>query len=196
MPDWGFGSPDTLAGDNDPPFDHGFGSPVPDTFDPATEAEAGFGSPVELIDPGLLALAATVDIKQPVVSDDGGDIITLFADWTTVGPYRVRLHAVNGDTFPDVGFAYSGVPGQGNVVFANAALDLLEFVMPPAPPGKYIVRLEFGPNFTQSVDVVEELLVMRRNRSAATYRMRRKTPDTTGPVHHETEPRFLGGFEP
>lgn len=123
----GFGAPD------DGGLDLGFGSPD----DGGTlGGDTGFGSPSSL---------TGARPSQAVVSDDGGEIVSLVGDFSGhSGPYRLYVVTPDGD-LP----CYGGTPGRGYACWADAAASALAFVTPPAAPGTYDLKL---------VGVVEETI--------------------------------------
>ncbi len=192
MADLGFGSSTSTAG---PPgqaqvFDHGFGSPwawSPDST-PETasgEGDTGFGSPswtTAFVVAGATGLA--------VLPDEGGAVLELAGTWPEEGPYQVRLVAADGSEIPASGGAYSARVGHGDGAMANAAKDTLLFAAPPSPPGLYGVVVRWGPELAYEQVVPNAVLVVRRLRCPATYRLRRRLQPLytgRGPVSAQRE---------
>lgn len=167
--DAGYGSPWTLGG-YEAPGDTGYGSPY---------VEAAF---VEVFPAG-------------VWPDDGGVMVALRGDWPASGPYRVRLVDVDGALYPLADYCHGGVPGSGSSIYARGpadAWDEVRFVLPPAPPGLYDVRVEWGVGWSHDV-TVPGLRIVHRTRHPAVYRMRSGIPSTlaAGARSLADEPRIV-----
>jgi hypothetical protein len=152
----GFGSPDDLG------YDWGFGD-VP-VENPIVVIDWGFGDvPPEPLEP----LEITVD-RYP---DDGGELVSIAADWPVVGPFHVQLiQSFTDQVYPDVGDApgtfaplllsgdnkviargspywcYTGIKPKlpGDDPAATLSDGLLTFVLPVVPPGLYDVKVSWG----------------------------------------------------
>ena len=177
--EWGYGSPSAVSGGTaGTPFDWGYGPKTPASAWVAAYADSGYG------EYSATAIGAWVsDPSGGVLSDEGGHIVTVRAAFTDPGPYRVRLLAQDGTAYPLLADCWTGVPGSKADVYTDSTQESLRFVSPPAPAGLYDVRLRFGPAFALEAVVADAILVERRNRADATYRIRRLFPPDklTGP---------------
>ena len=197
--DRGWGSPDTPAPIAPITFDRGWGSP--DAV--GTEFDRGWGSP----DYGDLI---HIFLASPAnVPDDGGELIRLYSEWPTLGPYRVVLldsytgkqHPIATDQIacsaplrytrlgaiaprPASQWYDCFIEPRATVVFGEpdpqAPQQYLVFILPPVPPGLYDVRVSFGAHFGTVIDVASALRVVYRGRSREQWAMR-----TTFPRYYE-----------
>lgn len=192
--DRGWGSPDTPAPVSPIIFDSGWGS-----SGAGPEFDRGWGSP-DYGDRVLVFLASPA-----IVPDDGGLLIRLFADWPSVGPYRVvLLDSYTGKQHPiavdqiactaPLRFTRLGdiaprpadewfdcfIEPRATVVFGDpdpqGPQQYLVFVLPPVPPGLYDVRVTFGANFGIVLDVTRALRVVYRGRGREQWSMRTTFP--------------------
>lgn len=97
-----------------------------------------------------------------VLSDRGGEVVTLLTHWPHRGPWRIFFVAQDGTRYPTPSRgAYSGIPGQGDLCYACQALDMLRVAAPPLPVGVYDLRAVHE----KSIIVQERFVrVMRRPR--------------------------------
>jgi hypothetical protein len=162
----------------------GFGSPDPSDFT-LYAGDTGFGSP--FID------VYSVQILDPLAGygDDGGYIVEVFANWPVPGPYRFSL-IDGGDTYPEGGgYCYSGIATQGSNCYTfNVGAEVVRFVLPPAPPATYDLKIEWGANFGQSTTAIGAVVVVPRNRARDTYAVRRRLPAhyKAGPATSRRDP--------
>lgn len=132
------------------------------------ELSLGYGDP-----PGALGLSPVVE-GQETFSDYGGELVTITGDFGP-GPYYIRLLDGGGGLAPSVGFAWSGVPGQGAACYPWQVGDTLQFILPATEPGVYQVRVYLDDQTTY-VDSVNTIEVKRRVYAQATYRWRGSFP--------------------
>ncbi len=152
----GFGSPSSVG------LGPGYGSPS------SVGLGAGYGDP-------SMALGLSPVIAGPdTFSDYGGELVTLTGDFGA-GPYYIRLLDGGGGLAPSVGFAWSGVPGQGAACYPWQVGDTLQFILPATEPGVYQVRVYLDDQSTYS-NSVNTLVVKRRVYAQTTYRMRNSFP--------------------
>jgi len=180
------------------------GSHSPTSLGGKSEFDAGAHSPTslgayELFDSGAhsptRALAYAGEIGAYVVSngedgypDDGGEIITVGASWPIDGPYRIRLIGADATQFPSVLYCYSGIKGQGSVLYADFTKETVKFVQPPCPAGVYDIKIEFGAAYGNTVTLTDAIMVYPRQWDGPTFRMRSSLP----PNVYKTGPRHLG----
>jgi hypothetical protein len=89
---------------------------------------------------------------------------------------------------PAVGGAYSAIPGERDDCRTNPSQDLLTFTIPPLNPGLYDLKITWDPGgLLLFEDVIK---IIRRNRDAETYRLRRgyQSQFKVGPGLVEGEP--------
>ncbi len=181
--DWGWGNPGigvpyVPAGT---PNDWGYGSPTPSFAWTPELADAGFGAAASIIAP--VVKAAEVGAWP----DDGGVFIVLLAAWAHPGPYYVRLKK-GATLYPADDNCYSGVVGQRDKCTPDGAMTSLRFVLPPAPPDTYDIRLRFGVE--TEVIIPSAIVIQNRMRSESVYRMRLRLPKNylTGARQLRAEP--------
>ena len=178
--EWGYGSPSSLGvGSPTQPYDWGYGAPTPTswpTADAANEFDTGYGSPYFVIAPVISYQGSDSD----VLPDNGGVVIKLSltpgSKWPSGGPYKIRLIDPNGVARPTTGDCYSGVPGQGNLVYTDVINESMTFVLPPLAPASYDLRLRYGPTFTDEILLEDSILITRRNHGRETHSIRRQYP--------------------
>lgn len=73
----------------------------------------GYGSPCSVI--------ALVIVGDRIFHDIGGELVVVTGGAFSDDPITVKVNSVE---------AYSGIAGQGNVIFANTLLDTISFVCP------------------------------------------------------------------
>lgn len=153
----GFGSPGV--------GDWGWGSPSPGF--PFVVPDTGWGSPSQpltLVSAGVLLLP-----------DEGGEVLRLRAVglWPVEGPWSVRLEA-EGQTLHCLGM----VPGQGTQearrCFTTPDLAHLRACSPRAGVGTWSLRV-VGPSGEEAY-AADAVVVVRRTRHPATFRLRRMFP--------------------
>lgn len=191
---WGAGDPSGLP----PPdgfYSWGGGSPTPLTIPP--EAPGIGGGDPSLPDPII------VQDGGKEHGDEGGDVLVLQADWSTMGgagPYRVQLK----DPFTDVIFpqdyfgCLSPIAGDGTtfgfgVLFTDPAIQQLLVALPPAPPGVYDVVVSYGPGYGTSVTLFSAVRVINRRRTLQQWTIRSWLPPLwrgAGPRMPETQPKW------
>lgn len=179
----GYGSPSGYG----LPSGWGYGSPTPSLPWNLAEADPGYGSPSITIAPVIQGQTATT-----AYADDGGAKVVLLAAWVDSGPYYVRLVDVDGNLFPALRNTYSGVIGQADACYPDPTKESLSFILPPASPGVYSIRLRYGPNAALEILISGALRIVRRSRSAETYRLRTQLPPiyNCGPRSARQEPAF------
>ena len=93
------------------------------------------------------------------VSDEGGHVITLAADWPNSGPYFVKFRNTEGDVLPLDRGAYGLVPGYADEVYVSGSK--LRFGMPPLDSGIYDVLVFSGgllyQTLPEAIEVVPRL---------------------------------------
>lgn len=175
MSETGYGSPSGFTADADDGdvYDAGYGSPT-SLFGDADDADlfdAGYGSPG--------GTAPGVYPTQRVFPDEGGWRCVLRGVWPTVGPYRVRLFDADGNGYPLVG-CYGGKPWRGKpyqAAWTNAALDELEFALPPLAAGVYDIDVRWGDSFAEAALLEAAIRIVPANVSEEVHRLRRGFPD-------------------
>jgi hypothetical protein len=186
--DRGFGSPTTIPQAGDHAQDRGFGSPT--TWAPATsygQGDAGFGSPYS----PLAALPPIIFPPPPATfGDEGGYVYSVSGTWPIRGPYTVRFIDELAAPHPAVGGAYSAIPGERDDCQTNPFQDLLTFTIPPLNPGLYDLQITWDPGGELILEDV--IKIIRRNRDAETYRLRRgyQSLFRVGPGLVEGEPEL------
>ena len=194
---YGFGEPSGVSPDkslgpvgNELPVyaDHfawGFGDPVLSTW--VNEIDWGFGDPETLTDDGILW------VSPNELPDDGGEIITLLAQWPEIGPYTVKcIQTHTGQQFPEatapLPFCNSPVPGQGEKCFTNivettqggviipAPGSKLRFVLPILPPGIYDIELT-PPNGANKIYLYKAMEIIWSNRATQVYMIKNRWPN-------------------
>jgi hypothetical protein len=199
--DRGFGSPTTIPQQGTHPQDRGFGSPT--SWTPSTAyglGDAGFGSPyspiVLLFPPlGPFPLLPPLDPIDPppppaLFGDEGGYVYGLQGSWPIPGPYTVRFLDGLGAPHPAVGGAYSAIAGERDRCATNPFGDLLVFTIPPLNPGLYDIKITWQPGGELVFE--DAIRIIRRNRDAETYRLRRGYQELfeVGPGLLEGEPEL------
>lgn len=153
----GYGSPSSVG------FGPGYGSPS------VVGLGAGYGDPS-----GALGLTPVI-VGTLTFSDYGGGLVTLTGDFSA-GPYYMRMLDAGGGLFPTVGYAWSGVPGQGAACYPWTVGDTIQFILPAIEPGVYQARVYLDDTETVWADSANQLEVKRRVYASATYRFRLAFP--------------------
>lgn len=170
----------------------GAGSPVGYTTGEAGEgapvlpsaiagAESGSGSPVvrtvdsewlivRMREPYATAAQAATYPFDPAYSEDGGELAEVESAWPTLGPFTVQLRTPAGTLLP-TGGCYSGVPGQGSEIYANASKTFLRFAMPKCPRGTYDLVITWDGGGTELANAVRVVpaMVPEYTRKVLTY---------------------------
>lgn len=209
----GFGSPDHID-QNDTgetfgvgpiPPDWGFGAAEPSSWDTTTK-DKGFGSPDYFSADTILVSLDTAS----EVPDNGGVLLRLLASWPTLGPFRVYLlDAATGKRYPELPvkgctapvdffndrilsrtdptacFVVPKLPELGDVG-APSPGRLLSCVLPPVPPSRYDIVIQWGGG---AVTLSGVLSVVYRGRSRIAWDVRRGLPRdwAVGSVSARTE---------
>lgn len=138
---------------------------------------SGGGAPYSGVGDHTSLLTPTVVDARDAYPDNGGVVITLAANWLVRGPYFVRLVDGDGDVWPRDRNAYSGRLGQTDACFTDTTMETLAFVLPAAPPGTYAIRLKWGANAALTTTLANAIVIQRRMRPPAVYRLRTGLPE-------------------
>lgn len=158
-----------------------------------------------------------------VLPDDGGELVTLVADWPRIGPYHVQLaDSFTGKLHPNSerqAFVYAplNLTGMAEVVarddpFAvltdvktkivnggrvNEPDRFLRFLLPPLPPGLYDVLVHWGDVFENTLVINRAVQVVYRGRSAEQWAVRAILPPNyrAGAASSLVEDPLTGGLE-
>jgi len=149
--------------------DLGFGSP----FNPDAR-NIGFGSP---FDPGLTAVATA----STLISDDGGDLVSISGNWASIAPEPVPshsehftvhfIHAATAREYPALA-GYLGRRRSGQV-YTNMLQNVIRAYTPPMDRGTYHIRISYE---TGNLLLNNAVTVVARNRNIETYSIRRSLP--------------------
>lgn len=153
----GYGSPSSVG------TGPGYGSPS------SVGLGAGYGDPS-----GALGLSPVI-VGQLTFSDYGGELVTMTGDFGA-GPYYMRLLDAASSVHPSVGYAWSGMPGQGPRCYPWVVGDTIQFILPAVEPGIFQVRVYLDDTETLYADSANQLEVKRRVFAPATYRIRLSFP--------------------
>ncbi len=183
---WGWGDSDPLVAPTATThFGWGWGSPDPDSLFTAsgfatpwsgTDIDWGWGDPAQLEESHITWTTPTT------LPDDGGEIVELNADWSTVGPWTV----VCKQTFSTGSYAAnSATPGFATRCYTNTVEieelgaivtvpgTSLRFSLPVLPTGIYNLEITNGAD---SVVMLGAFEVIHRKRALETYAYRRRFP--------------------
>lgn len=178
MGERGWGAPTLIGGANpSAEYDWGWGSPPGSTVVATHPNDTGWGSPrTQLI---VQSVQLVLVNGVPWLPDSGGVMVRLEATWPALGPFRIRLRSGGGTPYPiEGGFCHGGQIGMGPDIYVKdtTTVDSLEFALPVVPVGAYDVEVLWGIGFGTIAIVPAILDVVFRNRSAPTYRIRRRMP--------------------
>lgn len=165
----GYGSPSST--DEDPglvitAYDAGYGSP--DTLDEAgaidmteTWGDSGYGSPLWILDLAVTPITA---------ADNGGHILTITTiEWPYTGDHNVTLIDQQGEEYP----CYGLILGEGDsAAVCRPSGSKLRCATPRLPVGIYTVRVEWLDDTLSTIDMVDALEIVYRQRFPAVYELR------------------------
>lgn len=133
---------------------------------PYGDGGAGWGSPYGDGEPGWGApygVATTIATPGSFLSDEGGEVITLYGDWAP-GVYKAYFRDTDEVVWPESGYGcFALVAGQVDEIFIATTGAPFRFGTPPLPVGEYVVDVRDGGG--QLVATTTPLLVMRRDRA-------------------------------